>query len=173
MVSHGPTFGLMHHQSHSPPTREHRTNMAKIRQKCSNRPLCRASAPTKQQRNLRPRPTPQSAPCWRRISYVSTTLWEGAALRRALRAAQGMRGVDFRASLHCGVSDPRFHLVYFPTRGLAEVSRLVLAEAAVPYTYECIGADLWTPQLKRSSPSACCPCSPTLMAVAVSFATRR
>ena len=59
-----------------------------------------------------------------------------------------MRGVDFRASLHCGVGDPRFHLVYFPTRGLAEVSRLVLAEAAVPYTYECIGADLWTPQLK-------------------------
>ena len=24
----------------------------------------------------------------------------------------------------------------------------MLAEAAVPYTYECIGADLWTPQLK-------------------------
>ena len=48
-----------------------------------------------------------------------------------------MRGVDFRASLHCGVGDPRFHLVYFPTRGLAEVSRLVLAEAALPYTYEC------------------------------------
>ena len=79
---------------------------------------------------------------------MATSRWEGAALRRALRAAQGMRGVDFRASLHCGVGDPRFHLVYFPTRGLAEVSRLVLAEAAVPYTYECIGADLWTPQLK-------------------------
>ena len=92
----------------------------------------------------------------------------GAALRCALRAAQGMRGVDFRASLHCGVGDPKFHLVYFPTRGLAEVSRLVLAEAAVPYTYECIGADLWTPQLKAQLTSVSCRCSPTLMGGAVS-----
>ena len=86
----------------------------------------------------------------------------------------GLRGVDFRASLHCGVGDPRFHLVYFPTRGLAEVARLVLAEAAVPYTYECIGADLWTPQLKAQFTFGKLPvCSPTSMGGAVSFATRR
>ena len=69
--------------------------------------------------------------------------WTADDLRRALLAAGDIRKIDFRAKICCGNSEPMYHIIYFPVRGLAEVPRLLLAEADVTYTFECIGPSIW------------------------------